>query len=81
LPAGLAQTFERVGVVFRPHPRHVPADMHVERGRCDRDLLLQRFLRFVDPTELASAAASQWYGTGTSENDRIARFAASIAAS
>jgi hypothetical protein len=33
LPPGLTQTFEQVGVVFRPKPGHSLADIHVERGR------------------------------------------------
>jgi hypothetical protein len=42
-----------MGDVFRPHPRCASADIHVERGRRDRDGHLERLLRFLDPTELA----------------------------
>jgi uncharacterized protein (DUF736 family) len=45
--------FQHMGDVFRPHPRRASADIHVERGRRDRDGHLERFLRFLDATELA----------------------------
>jgi len=35
----LAQPFEHMGVVFRPHGGHAPAHMSVERRRRDRDVL------------------------------------------
>jgi hypothetical protein len=53
LPSGLAQAFEHMGMVFRPHPRHTLADIHVERGRRNREGVLQRSPRFPDPTGLA----------------------------
>jgi hypothetical protein len=40
-------------MVFRPHPRHAFADIHVKRASRDRDGLLQHFFRFFDTTELA----------------------------
>ena len=52
-PAGLAQAHNHMRVVFRSHPRHAPADIHVEGARHNRDGLLQRFLRFLDPADLA----------------------------
>ncbi len=36
LPAGLAQAFEHVGVIFRTRPGHAAVDEHVERFRRDR---------------------------------------------
>ena len=51
LPAGLAQAFEHVGVVLRPHPGHAVAHMQVERQR--RHSLSQRRLRFPGATKLA----------------------------
>ena len=53
VPASFAQTFEHVGVVFRPHPRYTTPDIRLERARYDRDGPLQRFLRLFEPTELA----------------------------
>jgi hypothetical protein len=44
-----------MGVIFRPHPRHaLVADIHVERGRGDRDRLVQRLLRLIDTGERGS---------------------------
>jgi RibD C-terminal domain len=53
LPSGLVQALEHVGVVFRPMPRYAPADKYLERGRRDRNVLLERFLRFRGLTDLA----------------------------
>jgi hypothetical protein len=36
-PAGLAQSLEHMGVIFRAVPGHALAHIHVERGRGDRD--------------------------------------------
>ena len=52
-PSGLAQAFEHMRVVFRPHPRHATADTTPARGRCDGRGLFQRFLCLFDPAELA----------------------------
>src|SRR6266567_943990 len=54
-PSGLAQALEQVGVVFRPKPRHALADIHIECGWCERDGLLQPFLRFRRATELTES--------------------------
>jgi hypothetical protein len=43
LPSRLAETLEHVGVVFRPHPRHAPADIHLEGGRRGRYGHFQNF--------------------------------------
>jgi len=43
----LRRPSKRVGVVFRPMPGHAPADVQVERGRCNLDGLRERFPRFV----------------------------------
>ena len=51
-PTGLAQTVDHVCMVFRPHPRHAPANTALKGGWHDRHGLLQRLFRFVDPTEL-----------------------------
>ena len=40
LPAGLAQPLEHMGVVFRAHPRHAVADVHVEGAWRDGDGLV-----------------------------------------
>src|SRR5215472_7770776 len=52
-PAGLAQTFEHVGVVLRPKQRREPSDIHVERAGRDRDGLVEGFLCFFDAAQLA----------------------------
>jgi len=51
-------------MVFGPHPRHAPADIHVERGWRDRYGLLQRFLRLFDLTELAMHSGEPSVGVG-----------------
>ena len=53
MPSSLAQTFEQVGVVFRPMPGDAVADIHVERCRSESDRLVQRLLHFCNVTELA----------------------------
>src|SRR5258708_12913051 len=53
LPAGLAQTLDEMSVVFRPKPRSSVADIHVECRRCAGAGLLQCFLRFRCPPNLA----------------------------
>ena len=52
-PAGLAQAFEHVNVVFGPVPGHACADISVECRRRDRDCLLQSLLRLIDTPDLA----------------------------
>ena len=53
LPSSLAQTFEHMGMILRPVPRHAPADKHVESSWCDGNGLCQCFLRLLDATALA----------------------------
>ena len=62
LPAGFAQAFDYVGMVLRPKPRRALTDMHVERGRRDLYGLLQRFLRFFDPADLAEGGGEPAVG-------------------
>src|SRR5262249_22860942 len=53
LPAGLAQTLERVGVVLGPHPRSPPANSPLESAWQDSDSMPQCLLQLFDPTKLA----------------------------
>jgi len=67
-----------VGVIFRPVPGHALADIHLERRWRNRDGLLEGFLCFLDPADLAERRGEPpicvW-------GSRMARFAAAIAAS
>ena len=53
LRAGLAQTFEHMGVVVGPHPRNPPANSPLESAWQDSNSLPQCLLRLFDPTKLA----------------------------
>jgi hypothetical protein len=52
-PAGLAQPFEHMSVVFRPEKREATSDMPVEGGRRDCDGLFKRRLCLCRAAELA----------------------------
>jgi hypothetical protein len=52
-PSGLAQTFEHVGVVFWPDPRHSIADIQVEGRWRYRNGPFQGFPRFWEAAQLA----------------------------
>jgi len=52
-PPSFPQALEHVSVVFSPHPRHALADIQIERGRRNREGLLERLPCFLDPTGLA----------------------------
>ena len=56
-PARLAQTFEHMGVVLRPHPRCALADIHVESASGDGEGLFEHFFCFGSATKLAERAA------------------------
>src|SRR5580704_11155521 len=60
--AGLAQAFEHMRVVFRPHPRHARMDTALERGRRDGYGLVQRFVRLFDPAALAEGSGEPTVG-------------------
>jgi hypothetical protein len=62
LPSSLAQALEHVGVVFWPMPWYAPANKYLERGRRDRNGLLERFLRFNGLTALAEGCGEPAVG-------------------
>ena len=52
-PPGLPQALKHVSMVSGPYPWHTLADIQIERGRRNREGLLQRLPCFLDPTGLA----------------------------
>ncbi len=64
LPTGFSEAVEHVGVLFWPKPGWPIADLKLERGRRDRDRLLQRLFRFCGPAKFAEGGGEPAVGQG-----------------
>src|SRR5262245_46812262 len=52
LPTGLTQPFHGVGVILGAMPGHTPANIQIERLRCDRNRFCERLLSLFGPPGL-----------------------------